>query len=686
MPLPPRCALAACLVFVTGCPGEPEGAGDAGAVDGALATDAMAVIAPERVAPPMLGPCAEGWREVVGDPATCEPWPASGRKECATGEAHFPGSAACETIGTPCTEDPWASDLPAEASVRYVRAGAAAGGDGTRDTPFATIASALVGARAGDVIALSKGTFDEAVTVPSGITLWGACTAETRVASSAPSSMLASVDLRGRDAAIRNLQIGGARLGVIAQAATTAARLEGVLVTRAVGVGIAAANGATLTASDLVITDVAPMPDGTFGRGIDIELGSSLDATRLVVARAHEFGVFVTNGGSSVTLGRAAIIDTFPSAADGTFGRAMRVEDGAVLEGSVLTIEGNADVSVSASRAGVVRITDAVVRDTQPSASGGYGRAFDAYREGRIELGRVLVERNREVAINVDGPGSSMRLEDVVVRDTLPHAVDEAFGRAISAQDGARIELFRVFASDSAEYGVFCVGAASELHAEDLRVARIAPRVSDSELGRGVQVQEGCTAVLARAEIVEAHEVALMATDLGTSVRATDVTVRDTRSRATDGTLGRGLHAQDLASVRIERALFERNRETGVHAAFAGTRVELSHVVVRDTLPRACAESSCVGFGAGVGLGAYVGGRIVADQFTVLRSALAGVQIARGGQMDLADGLIAENPVGANVQVSGYDHARLSTRVVYRDNDVDLDATALPVPEPEAAR
>jgi len=52
------------------------------------------------------------------------------------------------------------------------------------------------------------------------------------------------------------------------------------------------------------------------------------------------------------------------------------------------------------------------------------------------------------------------------------------------------------------------------------------------------------------------------------------------------------------------------------------------------------------------------------------------------GTLDLQDGVVSDNPIGANVQTEDFDIGRLQDRVAYRDNDRNLDAAALPVPEP----
>ena len=70
------------------------------------------------------------------------------------------------------------------------------------------------------------------------------------------------------------------------------------------------------------------------------------------------------------------------------------------------------------------------------------------------------------------------------------------------------------------------------------------------------------------------------------------------------------------------------------------------------------------------------------SRFVVARAELCGLQLARGGQVDLADGEVREHAIGVCVQVDDYDLDRLGVRFV--DNGVNLQATSLPVPEPAA--
>jgi hypothetical protein len=75
---------------------------------------------------------------------------------------------------------------------------------------------------------------------------------------------------------------------------------------------------------------------------------------------------------------------------------------------------------------------------------------------------------------------------------------------------------------------------------------------------------------------------------------------------------------------------------------------------------------------------------MTATDFRIARNALCGVQVARGGEMDLHHGVVSNHRVGANVQDPTFDPNRLGDDVRYLDNETILDAQSLPVPEPPA--
>src|SRR5690349_3209327 len=144
------CGAALLWAFVLGCDGSDHDAADAAATAdaGDAAPDAGAGELPSGAilgapTPPELPrlTCAEGWRSADG---VCEPWPETGAASCADDEAHFPGTPGCVRLGPACAADGWPVAPMGSGTVRWVRAGAASGGDGSQSAPFSTINEALV--------------------------------------------------------------------------------------------------------------------------------------------------------------------------------------------------------------------------------------------------------------------------------------------------------------------------------------------------------------------------------------------------------------------------------------------------------------------------------------------------------------------------------------------------------------
>lgn len=180
--------------------------------------------------------------------------------------------------------------------------------------------------------------------------------------------------------------------------------------------------------------------------------------------------------------------------------------------------------------------------------------------------------------------------------------------------------------------------------------------------------------VLERALLAENEEAALFGGD-GARLEVTDLLVFDTRSSAAGP--GRGISIQGGATASIARARLERNHEIGIFAAEEATALVATDLEVLDTLERGC---DCGDFRAGIGLGAYLEANIAAERFRVATAALAGVQIARGGTADLRTGEVSGCPIGVNLQTEGFDLTRLTDEVAYRDNERNFDGAELPTP------
>jgi hypothetical protein len=670
------CGVVALAALAAAC-SDSRDSPDAGALD-----SGVVVTAPTPPASPVLTPCPAGWREVqVGtDPTTCEPWPETGRATCAGDEAHFAGEPGCRPVSRACPADGWPEALPAPGAggtTRYVRASAAAGGDGSLAAPLRTIGAALAVATAGDVIAVGEGAYDEIVVVATSVTLVGACAGGSVLAGTVAPSGRGRLDIDAMNVVVRDLGVHGRGLGVWVSRGASAT-LEGVVV-RDVDLGGLVVLG-TAQLRDVLVRDVGPGDGGAFGRGIHAEGGARVDATRLVVERARELGVSLAGGGTSARLEDLVVDETLGLASDGTLGLGITVYGGAQVELARAVVERNRFMGVNAGQMGTsITATDLVVRDTEgqaPSGNGGEGLYVGG--GASLQVQRGLFERDRGMEAASYSGASFLRLEDCVLRDTRVRASDGAMGGGLAATEGGSVTLRRVAIARVAAVGVIGDGAGAQVDAEDLTITDVSAQ-GDGTNGSGVVADRGATLLLTRASLERLHLVGIFAGE-ATSSSLVDVSVRGVESQPVDGYFGFGVEVASTGSLQAQRLEIADTRGVGLSAYDEATLTATDVSVVR-TRAMACADGACVGAAGGVGALARAGDLLL-SRFVVADAALCGVQVAVGGALDLSDGEIARSGIGASVLVDGYDLGRLTSGVVFRDNARNIDATVLPVPEP----
>ncbi|MFO0723951.1 MAG: hypothetical protein U1E65_09230 [Myxococcota bacterium] len=116
------------------------------------------------------------------------------RLACPPDTLQAAGDLACRPVGSACPENgEFSSDLPGGARTVYVQSGAA-GGDGSRERPFGSLALARPSLRAGDVLALGRGQYSGDLALSVQLTVVGACASDTILQGQVSSS--ASVELR----------------------------------------------------------------------------------------------------------------------------------------------------------------------------------------------------------------------------------------------------------------------------------------------------------------------------------------------------------------------------------------------------------------------------------------------------------------------------------------------------------
>ncbi|MBI2893324.1 MAG: hypothetical protein HYY06_07205, partial [Deltaproteobacteria bacterium] len=382
-----------------------------------------------------MTPCPEGWREKV-DPdiaalVTCDPWPEGGQQSCAEDEAHFPGGPGCERIGPPCPDGEWPAEIPADARVLYVRAGEPEGGDGTRERPFGWISEAVADASDGDVIALSKGLFDEEVRIDRAVTLLGACVLETRIAPSETGAQPAALTLRAATV-VRNLQVGGAGPGIDALETNGTAELDSVLVREATKVGVNVGSRATIDAMELAIRETASgliEPRLEAGVGLDASGGAQVRLERAAIERSIRRGVRARDEGTALAAAGLVVADT-------QYGWGVAALGGAqvTLRRTVVEVERGQVIGVGVEDQGTALMAENLVLSGDGlSASGG----------ARVTLDRSEVAGCEAVGVWALGEGTVLTAADLVISDTLPQESDGTFGVGLSVTAAALVTLER---------------------------------------------------------------------------------------------------------------------------------------------------------------------------------------------------------------------------------------------------
>lgn len=581
-----RRALPWLALFAVACGGgSPDPGVDAGMADATDATPDAAEPA-ASAAPPNLGPCPTDWRQVPGDPPTCEPWPEGGRVRCGISEALFAGG--CADI-LPCAAGDFA-DLAdfAATDQRFVREGS--DGDGSRGAPFGTIAQALTRATPATVVAVARGTYREDLVLPQGVTLVGACAHETTLRSEAAATgpFDAVVETRG-DARLRGLGIQSSNLAGLLVRGTV--EVEGLLVEGVVGSGIIVGNGGSLVGSSLVVRGTRPA--GPFAVGLAVGPGGAADLSRVSVTENAGSGVSLLS--ASVTLTGAVIADNAGAAVfDPTLGRGVEVLDGATFRCVACVVEDNASISLFVENLGAqATFEDSLLRHLDPGVEDGAGRGLVGFEDTVVTLRRTRLVGFRQVALRAKGVGAQLVLEDVVV-EGMPDG--PTTGASLLLEAGAQATLDRVLIVRSGAAAAVINGAGTSAQVHDVTV-RDTTGEPDGDFGIGVQVADGATLEGERLSIHRAHMTGLIAGGVGLAPRVVlaDLIVDGTAPRLcaeTGGCAeghGDGVVATELGLIELTRFVVSGSNRAGVHVA--GGDMLLVEGLVRDNVIGAAVQT-----------------------------------------------------------------------------------------------
>ena len=715
----------ALAAMAAGCVSEPIATGpDAGSPPPDAGAVSMAQLAtpPAPAGLPVLTPCASGWREVTEDRLTvCEPWPATGWTACGPGEAHFPGNPGCTSVGPPCGAGDWTDDLPATGVV-FVRPGGSAAADGSRAAPFGSIAAALANIGAARLITLARGRYPEHAEIPAGITVRGACAAETIVGPDSP-TIVGQVTASGTGASVERVTIVGGVAGIYLTSGDL--QVHDVVIE---GSGLVAlfAEAATITGDHVVVRNTRGNQTGARGEGIVAQRGARIELANVLVTNAGSTGVLA--GDAVVRLRDVAVLDTrgtgMRSAGVGVSGF-----DGAQVELVRAVIERSIGEGLGLNRGSTGLLEDVIIRGTAALPDGQDGRGIFALAASRITARRLRVDDNRDLGVGLqersegafedlvirrtasqtydldNGYGlwlqagsvvtatraavvasrkaaviavsSTLDVTDLLVRDTLPREFDEVMGVGLLSV-GSNTRVVRAEILRSVAVGVWLDGGGPAT-VEDLTVDQVDPAPGDGTAGIGLTL-ENTRLSLVRARISRVGSAGIYAdgSDVATHLAATDVRVEQAEGEPASGLFGLGMVIQGQATADLSGIEVDGNRDVGI--VVIGSTVTASRVRIARTRRRLCGSTHCPNEAMGVGLSVGFGSVMRLEDFTIVDNNLAGIQLLEHAELDLARGTVSGHPIGVALQVEGFDITRLTGDVAFIDNDLNLDSRMLPVP------
>jgi len=672
------------VVSIAGCGGgRDRGGADAGAdadlpdptlVDIPWLAEGRPPIAatPERA-------CPDGFRAERSDTgvATCDPWPETGRAACSGVETHFPGEPGCTRVGTACPAGEWPEGLPTDRPIVYVRAGAGKTGTGSQVSPYTSLGYAVSVAAPESIIAVARGTYDGRVDLFSNVTVWGACPEETILTQSVRSEMDTVVGaFFGGETTLRNVTVRApVTMGIFVDGGSHV-RIEDVVVDGALGYGIYSTTAGTVTDLEhVIVRGATPFADGSGGVGVQIVDGGSGTARRTVIEN-NSSGLYVASNASG-TFERIAVIGSTGGGAEPRSGSAFVVQDHSHAELSASALENNLAGGALVALGAELRATDVVIRDVGHAGDALSAPAIESRVDSTVTFTGLLIERALGGAI-VMAENGVLTVEDVVVRDTQPSSVEGfEMGAAVAIQDTATLEVSRALFEHSRRTGILTRPGTS-LTARDA-VIRQTSASGPRGLGTGMSLF-GQSNVLERVIVEQATVVGIAVSDAQTTATMHDVLVRDTRSDPVTGFYGRGLEVNLGAHLSADRLVLESNREVGLASYDPGTSSELTNVLVRDTAGEECGDA-CPEGPLGYGVSARSGASIVLDGFTITRSRLLGMQIGPEGYIEARRGEISHHVIGVNIQEPTYDFTTSVVGVAFVDNERNLDAAMLPLPD-----
>lgn len=236
--------------------------------------------------------------------------------------------------------------------------------------------------------------------------------------------------------------------------------------------------------------------DGGGGRALLVQGGAKAVVTGTHINGARELAVAASGADTSLALAHVWITETSPRSSDLLQGRAIAVEAGAKLAVAKVVILQAHEAGISVSGATLTG-SDLWVDQTLPSGSTGggkaqvgatLGRGMDISGKAKVQLARVRLSRNRDVALSVAHTGTVAEFTDLVIDGTLEEPATLEGGRGLQVIGGATAHVRGLWMENNKDIAVLIAQAGSALTGYDVRLLATQPEASQGVRGLGMAV------------------------------------------------------------------------------------------------------------------------------------------------------------------------------------------------------
>ncbi|MCC7536804.1 MAG: hypothetical protein IT379_11350 [Deltaproteobacteria bacterium] len=463
---------------------------------------------------------------------------------------------------------------------------------------------------------------------------------------------LLSSDTTASDLVVRDVTRRAAGTAFGLSVHFSAADLTRLLVERTEDTGLHIADMSRVQLTDGVVRDVAA--DGTLARGILVAEQSRITLSRVAMLRCQDEAL-ASDGESSIASGADLWI---VGGGSGPIGGVS--SDAGSLTLDEMRIEGVAGAGVVVRGGARVTLDEATIVGTH--ASSDWPGAATMATAGTLSVRDSVMEGNEGPGVwlaraSPSDPPAEATLDDVAI-------VGDASGA-----EGARIERGRFEATAVSFVGSFgsavrASGAGAVVSLTDVLAVGVAR--SDGSPSVAFDVGEGATFDATRVALYGSSAHGLVARGRDVSATLLDVSIVGPLD-------GVGLVALDGAGIEAERVAIEGATGLGAGAFGGESTLLLRSASVLDT-------TRDTG-GAAVGIGAFDGAVVSADGFVSGGALECGLEVeGAGSSLDVVNGYVERNELGACLLASGYDEARVRDHVLYVRNGTDVDREARATP------